>query len=110
MNRRDVGLLGEWRAARYLKRQGMRILKRRYRAGRNEIDLIARDGDALVFVEVKARPRGRLLDGARAVDQAKRDHLRQAAQIYLSAHPAGRVRFDVMEISAAGVRHIKNAF
>ena len=51
-----------------------------------------------------------LLDGARAVDQEKRGHLRQAAQIYLSAHPAGRVRFDVMEISAAGVRHIKNAF
>ena len=110
MNRRDAGLLGEWRAARYLKRRGMRILKWRYRAGHHEIDLIARDGDTLVFVEVKARPRGRLLDGARAVDQEKRGHLRQAAQIYLSAHPADRVRFDVMEISAAGVRHIPNAF
>ena len=110
MNRRDVGLLGEWRAARYLKRRGMRILNRRYHAGRNEIDLIAQDGDTLVFVEVKARPRGRLLEGARAVDQEKQGRLQQAAFHYLSAHPAARVRFDVMEISAAGVRHIPNAF
>ena len=51
MNRRDVGLLGEWRAARYLKRQGMRILKRRYRAGRNEIDLIARDQTVLADIQ-----------------------------------------------------------
>ncbi len=110
MNRRDTGLLGEWRAARYLKRQGMRILERRFRGGRGEIDLIVRDGNETVFVEVKTRPHGALLEGARAVNREKRRHLRDAAAVYLSAHPAGQTRFDVVEISAAGVRHIRNAF
>ena len=110
MNRQETGLLGEWRAAQYLKRHGMRILERRFRAGHDEIDLIAREGETVVFVEVKARPRGRLTDGARAVDQDKRRHLRDAAYCYLARHPAGQVRFDVVEITAAGIRHIKNAF
>ena len=110
MNRQAAGMLGEWRAALYLLRRGMRILKWRYRAGHHEIDLIAQDGNTLVFVEVKARPSGSIQAGARAVGPDKQAHLRQAAQVYLAAHPAGSVRFDVMEISAAGVRHIKNAF
>ena len=110
MNRQKTGLLGEWRAALYLRRQGMRIVARRFRAAHGEIDLIAREGDALVFIEVKSRPQGQLLAGARAVNQDKRRHLRQAAQVYLSAHPAESARFDVIEISAAGVRHIRNAF
>ena len=59
MNRQAAGMLGEWRAALYLLRRGMRILKWRYRAGHHEIDLIAQDGNTLVFVEVKARPSGR---------------------------------------------------
>ena len=110
MNQQEIGLLGEWQAARYLKKQGMRIVARRYRAAHGEIDLIARDGDALVFVEVKARPKGTLHDGARAVNADKRRHLRSAASAYLAAHPCPRVRFDVVEITAAGPRHIKNAF
>ena len=110
MNRRQIGLLGEWQAAVYARRQGMRIVKRRFRAGHGEIDLIAWDGSVLVFIEVKARPRGGLLAGARAVDAEKRRNLRDAARMYLSAHPANDVRFDVMEITAAGIRHIKNAF
>ena len=52
------GLLGEWRARAYLRRQGMAVLAQRYRAPHGEIDLIARDQQAIVFVEVKARPRG----------------------------------------------------
>ena len=110
MNGQQIGLLGEWQAARYLKRQGMRILEKRYRAGHGEIDLIARDSGALVYIEVKARPHGRLTEGARAVNLEKQRHLRSAAQVYLSSHRARNVRFDVIEISAAGVRHIRNAF
>ena len=110
MSVREIGLLGEWRAAKYLKQQGMRILEKRYHAGRCEIDLIALEGDTLVFVEVKTRPQGMLTEGARAVNQEKRRHLFTAAQVYLSSHPAQNVRFDVIEISAAGVRHIRNAF
>lgn len=111
MNAQNIGWLGELRAAAYLKRQGMLVIVRRYRAAHGEIDLIARDGDTLVFVEVKSRPRGRLDDGFRAVNAEKRRHVRAAAYQYLETHPFhGPVRFDAIEICAAGLRHRKNAF
>lgn len=105
------GILGEWQAARYVRRQGMRILARRYRTAHGEIDLIARDGDTLVFIEVKSRPRGAIGEGVRAVGADKRRHMAYAAQCYLLSHgPADKVRFDVIEITASGPWHIKNAF
>lgn len=111
MNSYESGLLGELRAAAYLKRGGMRLLARRYRAGHGEVDLIARDGDTLAFIEVKNRPRGRLDEGLAAVDREKRRRVRSAAQAYLQSNPwRGQVRFDIIEISAAGLRHVKNAF
>ena len=111
MSIQETGLLGEIRAASYARRHGMRILSRRYRAGRDEIDLIVREGECLVFIEVKTRPHGRIGDGARAVNGEKQRHIRTAARQYLALHPwQGEIRFDVMEISAAGLRHIKNAF
>ena len=79
----ETGLWGEHRAAAYLKRQGMRILEKRYRTPHGEIDLIAQDRDTLVFVEVKARPNGNEGDGLLAVNAKKRGHLRYAAQVYL---------------------------
>ncbi len=110
MNIVTLGLLGEWKAERTLKKKGMRILARRYRAGRDEIDLIARDGDMLVFVEVKYRPKGQMGDGAAFVTRQKKCHIIRAACHYLAAHPSPVYRFDVVEITAAGVRHIQNAF
>lgn len=104
-----TGLLGEWRAERHLKRLGMRVLARRYATPHGEIDLILRHGDVLVFVEVKYRPAGRMGDGAMAVDRKKKMHLRFAARHYLQGHPAESFRFDVVEITAAGIRHIPNA-
>ena len=56
---RLLGERGERLAARHLKRQGMRVLLRGYRTEQGEIDLIARDGDMLVFVEVKVATQGR---------------------------------------------------
>ena len=110
MNGWLTGLLGEGRAEQYLKKQGMRVLKRRYRAAHGEIDLICADRGTTVFVEVKTRPDGEIDAGLRAVNKKKRDCVRQAAQQYLRLHPSDSVRFDVIEISAAGLRHIKNAF
>ncbi len=104
------GLLGELRAERFLKKQGMKIIGRRYRAPRGEIDLIAREGDTTVFVEVKYRPRGEIGEGARAVDADKRRHIRLAAERWLSANPSASVRFDVVEITASGIRRITDAF
>lgn len=110
MNITKIGLLGELRAEYALKKRGMRILHRRFQTPHGEIDLIAKDGDVLVFAEVKYRPSGRMGEGAQAVDAQKRSRLRYAASRYLSAHPVPFFRFDVVEITAAGVRHIPNAF
>ena len=110
MNIQKTGLLGEMRAAAFLRGQGMRILERRWRAAHGEIDLIAREGNTFVFVEVKTRPRGRLDSGLLAVNAEKRGHIRYAAREDLREHGQADYRFDVIEISAAGLRHIKNAF
>ncbi|MBE5786661.1 MAG: YraN family protein [Clostridiales bacterium] len=105
-----TGLMGEMRAAAYARKMGMKILKKRYRTAHGEIDLIVLDGDTLVFIEVKARPQGDLGQGIRAVNGEKQRHLRYAAQCFLSLHPARDIRFDVIEISRAGIRHIRDAF
>lgn len=110
MNTNEIGILGELRAARYIKKSGMRILERRYRTIHGEIDLIAREKDTLVIIEVKTRTRGKIGEGEKAVGHQKQQHLRFAAAQYLQSHPADCIRFDVIEISAAGIRHIKNAF
>ena len=110
MNIQKTGWLGEMRAAAFLRRQGMRIQEKRYRTAHGEIDLIARDGNTLVFIEVKTRPRGRLDSGLTAVTAEKRGHIRYAAREYLRRYGQAEFRFDVIEISAAGLRHIKNAF
>ena len=110
MNITKLGLLGEWKAELYLKKQGIRILKRRFRTPHGEIDLIGRDSSTLVFIEVKYRPAGQMGDGASAVDMQKQNRLHYAARRYLKDHPNAFVRFDVVEITAAGIRHIPNAF
>ena len=78
-NAYQAGLLYELRAARYVRRRGYRLLNMRYRARDGEIDLIARDGDTIVFIEVKARPAGKLGAGVAAVTADKRRRLRHAA-------------------------------
>lgn len=112
MRQYDTGLAGEQRAEAYLCERGMRCVARRYRGGDGEIDLVMLDGDMVVFVEVKARPRGPAGHGLMAVTPAKRRRLSHAAQAFLVERgwlnrPA---RFDVVEISAEGVLHIPNAF
>ncbi|MFC1452920.1 YraN family protein [Verrucomicrobiota bacterium] len=117
--RQDTGEWGEKQAERALKGKGMRILGRRVRVGnRDELDLVARDGKVLVFVEVKTRGGedfGRPLD---AVDRKKRHVLSRAAVRYLKELRCPEVcfRFDVVEVVCAPdglpptIRHIENAF
>ncbi|MBE5776475.1 MAG: YraN family protein [Clostridiales bacterium] len=107
-----VGLLGEMIALAALRRKGMKLVCRRYRGGSGEIDLVMQDGKTLVFTEVKYRPMGRVGDGLHAVMQDKRRRLRSAAAHYLAAHPGqlADVRFDCVEVTRAGIRHVKNAF
>src|SRR5215210_5904700 len=94
---RLLGDRGEREAARFLRRQGFRILVRGYRAPQGEIDLIARDGGTLVFIEVKSRRRG---TPAEAVTPEKQKRLTLAALHFLKRHGLleQRCRFDVVAI------------
>ena len=100
-NKDKLGRLGEKEAARYLKRLGYRILGRNVDLGIGEIDLLARDGDELVFVEVKTRTDDDFGGPLLAVDRAKRHKLVQLARTYLAKHdiPDAPCRFDVIGIT-----------
>lgn len=106
------GLKGEAQAESYLCKHGMKCLEKRYRAQDGEIDLIMDDQGILVFVEVKYRPRGYAGDGLAAVTPSKQQRMIHAAAEYLTRREDSAVaaRFDVVEITADGIRHIKDAF
>ena len=105
------GLDGESRAVEYLQNRGMVLLQKRYRSPFGEIDAVMREGDTLVFVEVKARSTGREGSGLAAVGRRKQGKLIQTALQYLSEYAwSGSARFDVIELTADGVQHIINAF
>ena len=112
---RWLGDRGEREAARSLRRHGLRIIVRGYQTPRGEIDLIARDGDTLVFVEVKTRRKGL---PAEAVTPEKQLRLTLAALQFLKEHRLldQRVRFDVVAIvwpedgRTPAIEHIRNAF
>lgn len=112
MNIYQIGLLYELRAAQYVKKRGYRILARRFRALDGEIDLVCKDGDTIVFLEVKARPNARLGKGFEAVNSDKRRRLRAAAGIYLKCNKLldSPCRFDIIEFSRAGAVYMENAF
>ena len=117
MNHREKGALGEQAACAYLKKQGYAILETNYHASRlAEVDIIAREKNTLVFVEVKLRTGTQFGRGREAVTPKKQHSLRTAALHYLACRGLREVpcRFDVFELSLSGetadMEHIKNAF
>jgi putative endonuclease len=113
------GARGEQAAADFLHaRHGFTVLTRNWRSPRDqrdEIDLVCRDGDVLVFVEVKARAEGALVRGYLAIDERKKRALRRAVHAYLAqlASPPRTFRFDVAEVTLSGrlppqVLHFEN--
>ena len=112
------GRLGEKAAAKYLKRRGMKLLVRNFHSRRRgEIDLVLRDGDCLVFAEVKTRSDERWTRPAAAVNRRKRRLLSMASLDYLHAinNPPVKVRFDIVEVMLENgrvqeVRHLPNCF
>jgi putative endonuclease len=101
----------------HLQAQGLRLLERNYRTRRGEIDLIMRDGDVIVFVEVRSRARDAFLHPATSVDARKRARLILAGQHYLQRAgllDAAACRFDVVAVTGAigdgKIEWIKNAF
>ncbi len=115
---RSTGVLGERVAADFLADAGFKIIARNWRSPRDrrdEIDLVCRDGEVLVFVEVKTRSATALVPGYFTVDTRKRKVLRRAATAYLrQLHPPPETfRLDVMEVTTLGnakpkVRHFSN--
>ena len=109
----ETGLHGERDAEEYLRREkNMICLERRCRTPAGEIDLIMRDGETLVFVEVKTRRTGGAGTGLMAVDARKQRRVARGAMQYLMSRKLLHVpvRFDVVEVTAEGILHIPDAF
>ena len=111
------GELGERAAKKQLKRQGLKFLTANFRSPRGEIDLIFRDGDCLVFVEVKTRSSEEWTRPASAVNAERRRRLTRAALDYLRLlnNPPVKLRFDIVEVllrdgAVREVRHLPNTF
>ena len=111
------GRLGERAAKRHLKKAGLKFLYANYRTNKGEIDLIFRDGKALVFVEVKTRSSESWTRPAAAVNADKKRNLIATACNYLRLlrNPEIAYRFDIVEVllndgEVAEIRHQPNAF
>jgi putative endonuclease len=117
LNRRQqYGEAGEALAARMLRQKGYQIVATNYRTKLGEIDIIARDGDTIVFVEVKSRQSGRFGDPKWAVTPRKQRKISMVALYYLkiTGQAGAKARFDVVSIRSAAQRPeveiIRNAF
>lgn len=109
-----TGRWGEEQAEKFLKKAGLKIVARNVRVGYDELDLIVRQGDTLIFVEVKTRASEDFGRAALAVNRAKRKKLSRAAIRFLKNHKLRPpyIRFDVVEVvgKKPEIRHIQNAF
>ncbi len=118
MDTRSLGQFGEEQAARYLRRRFYHVVERNFRCRFGEIDLIAKRGGILAFVEVKLRRDDAHGEAREFVTARKQERLRAAAELWLSQHETAlQPRFDVIEVYApngeAGpvrLNHIENAF
>lgn len=114
---RAAGDAFEQRACRELERAGLKPLARNYNTRHGELDLVMRDGDTVVFVEVRYRVRAGHGDAAASVTRSKQEKLIRTAQLWLAAHAqhANRpCRFDVVSYdgpaSEAAMHWLKGAF
>jgi putative endonuclease len=112
-----VGAYGERVAARTLVDAGMLIIDRNWSCTSGELDIVARDGQTVVFCEVKTRRTGTYGEPVDAVGAEKLRRLRALAAIWFAAHPEvrGEMRFDVISVwpqptGPASVEHLRGAF
>ena len=114
--RQAFGELGERVAARWLERHGWRVVQRRFRNGRRDIDLVMEREGTVAFVEVKARKGSRFGTPVEAVNWRKQKELARSAHVWIDRHgrPEESYRFDVVGILVEGsrvrVRHVSDAF
>ncbi len=112
---RRTGILGELKAAQYLRKKDYDILASNYITKTGEIDIIADDGKYICFVEVKTRREGGFFAPETAVDEKKEENIKSTAAAFIAAAKIKMpVRFDIIEVilceSNYKIRHIKNAF
>jgi putative endonuclease len=112
----SLGRRGESAASRHLRDQGLKILDRNFRCKEGEIDIVARDGQTIVFVEVKTRS-DRRQSPEHQVDRSKQGQIAAAARRYLNRYgtPTPPARFDVVAVvwevgTRPTIRHIIDAF
>lgn len=115
--RQKIGKLGEQKAQNYLKRRGYQILECNYHTRGGELDIIAKEGDCVVFIEVKTRTNSEYGTPAEAVSVYKQQHMLSAAKYYLARYGFDtECRFDVIEVliperglfGIAKINHLKN--
>jgi putative endonuclease len=107
-----AGRRGERVAARHLLKLGFDILARRYKAHSGELDIIAFEGETLVFVEVKLRSSGEFGEPWEFVDWQKQQVLRRSAEQFIAGHDLGdySYRFDIVSVLGDEVSLYRNAF
>ncbi len=114
--RLELGRRGEELALKMIKRLGYKCIARNYRCALGEVDLIAKDGDTLVFIETKTRKGASLAYAKEAIDARKKRQLSKVALAFMKANNCCEVksRFDVVAVTLHGNRErievIKNAF
>lgn len=115
----EAGRIGEDFVARVLENSGYEILFRNYRVRGGEIDIIARSGDTIAFVEVKTRSQGALVSGEEAITQRKKALIVRTAERFMAVHSEldGKTdgRFDVAAVEinnsrVVGMRYYEGAF
>lgn len=120
MNIGKIGLEGEKRVVNHLRKNGFLVIKQNYACKYGEIDIIAQNGEYIIFVEVKTRKQNSLVSGAQAVDSFKQNRIMKTAQDFLQKTGCElQPRFDVAEVTVFEredgntgykLHYIKNAF
>lgn len=109
MQKKSFGQLSEYKAAQFLLKKNFQILARNFQTNRGEVDLIARDQDSIVFVEVKARRSDKFGTAIESVTEAKLQKIVAAGQAWLQKNncPEADFRVDVVTFDQDKVEHLQ---
>lgn len=112
MNKREIGKQKEQQALEFLQKKGYRILCQNFRTKVGEIDIVAKDNNTIVFIEVRSRGYDTLGSPEESVDRRKQSKIIKVASLFLSTYTQEyeSVRFDVVAIVNDKIVHIENAF
>lgn len=102
------GILGEMYACIYLRLRGYRVLKIRYKTPVGEVDVLLRDGDTIVLVEVKVRKR--MAHAPYAITEHQKRRYRNAGRYVHQKYNGVNIRYDAVFVSGVRIKHIENAW